>query len=116
MNKVITSEDKQLRLPWLEILCIIFGTVLLGLLFMAFGRLDLAKPSLLFAAMVALTIAMRWRLRRHVWFWLTMAVLAALHLPVILFVPWTHKWIPAIVESRPTADAVRLQILDTYGY
>ena len=26
-----------------------------------------------------------------------MAFLATLHLPLILFVPWTTKWIPAVV-------------------
>jgi hypothetical protein len=45
--------------------------------------------------MVALAIVMRWKLRRHVWFWVTMTILAALHLPLILFVPWTSKWVPA---------------------
>jgi len=47
--------------------------------------------------MVALAIVMRWKLRRHVWFWITIIFLAALHLPLILFVPWTTKWIPAFV-------------------
>jgi len=47
--------------------------------------------------MVVLAIVMRWKLRRHVWFWITIVVLAGLHLPLILFVPWTAKWIPAIV-------------------
>jgi hypothetical protein len=32
-----------------------------------------------------------------VWFWITMTFLAALHLPLIVFVPWTTKWIPAVV-------------------
>jgi hypothetical protein len=39
---------------------------------------------------------MRWRLKQHGWFWLTMIVLAALHVPLILFVPWTTKWVPAL--------------------
>ena len=26
-----------------------------------------------------------------------MTVIAALHVPLILFVPWTTKWVPAIV-------------------
>ncbi len=47
--------------------------------------------------MVTLVIVMRWKLRRHVWFWITITILAVLHLPLILFVPWTTKWIPAIV-------------------
>jgi hypothetical protein len=40
---------------------------------------------------------MRWKLRGHVWFWITMAFLTALHVPLILFIPWTDKWIPVLV-------------------
>jgi hypothetical protein len=32
-----------------------------------------------------------------VWFWITIASLAALHVPLILFIPWTTKWIPVLV-------------------
>ena len=95
--KVITKEDKQMRLPWWGVLCVIAGTILIGLLFIEFGRFDLARPSLLSAAAIFLTIIMRWKLKRHVWFWLTMIAFAALHVPLILFVPWTTKWIPAFV-------------------
>jgi hypothetical protein len=86
-----------MRLPWWGILCVIFGTVLLGLLFASLGKFDLARPSLITAATVALAIALRWKLRRHLWFWVAMTILAALHLPLILFIPWTTKWIPAVV-------------------
>jgi hypothetical protein len=97
LDKVITAEDKQMRLPWWGVLCVIFGTVLLALLFVYSGRFDLARPSLISVAMVALAIVMRWKLRKHLWFWITMTFLAAFHLPLVLFVPWTTKWIPAIV-------------------
>ena len=97
LDKVITTEDKQMRLPWWGVLCVIFGTILLALSFVYSGRFDLARPSLISVAMVALAIVMRWKLRRHVWFWITIIFLAALHLPLILFVPWTTKWIPAFV-------------------
>jgi hypothetical protein len=97
VKKVITKEDKQLRLPWWGVLCVIAGTILFGLLFLKFGRLDLARPSLITAAIMVLAIIMRWKLKRHVWFWITMVILAALHVPLILFVPWTTRWIPAFV-------------------
>jgi len=96
LDKVITAEDRQMRLPWWGVLCVIFGTVLLGLVFTHFGRFDLARPSLISVGMVAIAAALRWKLRRHVWFWITMTILAVLHLPLIVFVPWTTKWIPAI--------------------
>jgi hypothetical protein len=78
-------------------LSVIFGTLLLAALFDHFGSFDLARPSLISVAIVSVAIALRWKLRRHVWFWITMTFLAALHLPLILFVPWTTRWIPAVV-------------------
>ena len=68
-----------------------FGTALLAIPFVYWGRFDLALPSFVLAAMIAVAIAMRWKLRRHAWFWITTAFLAALHLPLILLVPWTTK-------------------------
>jgi hypothetical protein len=97
LEKVITAEDKKIRLPWWGVLCIVAGGLPLLFLFDHFGKLALARPVLDSAAMVSIAIAMRWRLRRHVWFWITMTALAALHVPLILFVPWTTKWVPAIV-------------------
>jgi hypothetical protein len=97
LGKVITAEDRQMRLPWWGVLCVMVGTALVALLFVYFRRFDLARPSIISAAMVAIAVALRWKLRRHVWFWVTMTFLAALHLPLILFIPWTTKWIPAVV-------------------
>ena len=86
-----------MRLPWWGVLCVIFGALPLLFLFDHFRKLALARPTLTSAAMVTIAIALRWKLRRHVWFWITMAVIAALHVPLILFVPWTTKWVPAFV-------------------
>ncbi len=97
LDKVITAEDRQMRMSWRGGLCVFFGTILLALLFVSVGRFDLARPIMVSLAMVGLAITMRWKLRKHVWFWITMTVLAALHVPLILFVPWTTKWIPAIL-------------------
>ncbi len=45
------------------------------------------------------------RLWSHPWFWVTMAVVALLHIPLILFVPWGTKWVPALVFAGiDTAD------------
>src|SRR5205807_613725 len=116
-NNVITREDRQMRLPWWGLLCVICSTIALALLFDHFGRFDLARPSLISVGMLAIAIALRWKLRRHLWFWITMTFLTALHLPLILFVPWTTKWIPAVVIA-PFAIAdlyVMLWILSVVG-
>jgi hypothetical protein len=94
---VITAEDRKMRLSWRGILCVMFGTLLLALPFVYFRRFDLARPSIMAALMVTIAIALRWKLRRYLWFWATMTFLVGLHLPLILFIPWTTRWIPAVV-------------------
>lgn len=96
LDKVITAEDRKMRLPWWGVLCVILSALAVLILFDHFGQLALARPTMISAAVVVIAIAMRWRLKRHVWFWVTMIVFAALHVPLILFVPWTTKWVPAL--------------------
>jgi hypothetical protein len=116
-HKVVTAEDRKMRLPWWGVLCVIFGAILLELIFAYFGRSNLARPSVISVAMVALAIVMRWKLRRHVWFWITVTFLAALHVPLILFIPWTTKWIPAaaIIPIGVADLYVMLWVLSVVG-
>jgi len=97
LDKVITVEDKKMRLPWWGVLCIIIGGLPLMFVFDYFGKSALALPTLDSVAMVGIAIAMRWQSRWHVWFWITMTFIVALHVLLILSVPWTTKWVPAIV-------------------
>jgi hypothetical protein len=96
-SQVITNEDKQMRLGWRGLLFFMLGIVVLGIPFVYWGKFNLALPSFVSAAMIVLAVAMRWKLRRRPWFWITMGFLAAIHQPLIVFVPWTTKWIPAVV-------------------
>jgi hypothetical protein len=95
--KVFTEEDRKMRLPWWGVLGIILGGLPVLILFDHFGKYNLARPTLTSIIMVTIAIALRWKLRRHAWFWGTMIVFAALHVPLILLVPWTTKWVPAFV-------------------
>jgi hypothetical protein len=88
---------KQMRLPWWGVLCWMTGCALIALPLALLGRFDLARPTLYSIGMLGVAIAIKWKLRRHVWFWTTMTVIAALHVLLILSVPWTTKWVPAIV-------------------
>jgi hypothetical protein len=66
-------------------------------LFDHFGRLDFGMPTLVCIAMLGFAIAVKWKLRGRAWFWITMTVIATLHILLILFVPWPSKWVPAAV-------------------
>ena len=106
--KESVEEAKKLRLSWKGGLAVTGGTILIGLLFVYFGKFQLAGPALFSALVIVVAIATKWELRRRVWFWITMTVIAALHVPLILFVPWTTKWVPAIVITP-------ILIADLYG-
>jgi hypothetical protein len=88
---------KQMRLPWWGVLCWMIGCAFIVWLLDHAGKFDLSRPVLYSIGMLGVAIALKWKLRRHAWFWGTMAVFAGLHVLLILFVPWTTKWIPAIV-------------------
>jgi hypothetical protein len=47
-------------------------------------------------SVLAFAIAVKWELRERLWFWITVIVFAALHIPPIFLVPWTTKWVPAL--------------------
>lgn len=88
---------QHMRLPWWGVLCVVISSALLAWPFYRAGRLELARPVLYSIGMLGVAIAIKWKLREHVWFWITMAIFAALHVLLILLVPWTAKWIPALV-------------------
>lgn len=85
---------KKLRLPWWGVLCCIVGSMPIPWLFDHFGKLNLALPTLFGMGMLACAVAIKWNLRRRVWFWITMLVIVGLHVALILLVPWTDRWVP----------------------
>lgn len=88
---------KKIWLPWWGVLCWMAACALITWSLIELGRFDLALPVLNSIAVVGFTVVVKRRMATRVWFWITMAVMAALHVPLVLFVPWTTKWIPAIV-------------------
>ncbi len=88
---------KKLRLPWWGVLCVVIGSFLCAELFDKFGKLDLVVPILNTIVVLGFILALKRKLWRHAWFWVTMFLIALIHVPLILFVPWGTKWVPALV-------------------
>jgi hypothetical protein len=101
-------EAKKLRLSWrTQLLMIVIGTPTLFLYLVYGGRLERVWPFMITIGMLGIVIRFKWKLRRQMWFWVTMAVIAVLHVLWVLFVPWTTKWIPVFVYiGIATADFV----------
>ena len=103
--RIDIAAAKKLRLPPGGILGVIVGSVPIYWLFDHFGKLNMALPVLNFIAVFGFLVALKWRFRRRIWFWALFAVLAALHVELILFIPWTTRWVPVLaIAVMDSAD------------
>jgi hypothetical protein len=86
---------QAIRLPWWVLLCLFAGAIIVGELFNRWGRLELALPVLNTVLVIGFVAAVKWDMRAHVWYWITLTIIVAVHVPLIMFIPWTTKWVPA---------------------
>lgn len=87
---------KKLRMPGWVVVCVIIASFLCAWLFDNFGKLELVLPILNSILVLGFMLVLKRKLRRYAWFWGAMAVIAALHVPLILSFPWTTRWFPAL--------------------
>ncbi|MGE5303738.1 MAG: hypothetical protein ACM3TN_10450 [Alphaproteobacteria bacterium] len=108
---------KKFRLHWPGIVGVMFGGLLICLLFDHFGRFDLAPPTANAIGILSFTVFLKRDLSRHFWFWITMAILAAGHVVLILSVSWITKWVPAgTIAGIDIIDLiVMLMVIDAVG-
>jgi hypothetical protein len=60
----------------------------LYILFVYFGDSGRGRAAWVSVGMIALAVRLVWDLNKRVWFWVTIAIIVAIHVPVILFIPW----------------------------
>ncbi len=66
-------------------------TAPLFIVFAYFGEPERGFTAWACAGVILITIRLFWGLRSRVWFWVTITIIAFLHVPLILFVPWPFK-------------------------
>jgi hypothetical protein len=110
-------EAKRMRLPWWGVLSWMAACGLIEWLLIDLGEMSLALPTLNSIAVLGFAIALKRELGRHVWFWGIMAILAALHVPLVLLVPWGSRWVPALaIAAIDSGDLIAiLAILAVVG-
>lgn len=59
----------------------------------------------------ALAVKLRWKLRKHAWFWATILLILALHVPFLFIVRWPESNVPTIAYSLPIGIVDFLLIL-----
>ena len=78
-----------------------FVALLLGVsfffLFSSLGEPARGRTAGISVGMIVGAVWMRWDLRKRVWFWVTIAILVLLHVPLVLLVPWSNNNYPGVV-------------------
>jgi hypothetical protein len=89
------GRKKQLT-TWLWSMAVVVLTSPLFFLFKSVGKTGTGRAAWLSAMTILLAMKIRWELRKYLWFWLIMACIVGAHIPLVLLVPWTSGWIPAV--------------------
>jgi len=109
------KEAKKIHLPgWAMISAFALSGVVCTV-FDHFGVMRDALPVLGAITMFGFLLFLKRQHRQHHWFWITIGVFAALHVLLIMLVPWTDKWVPASVYAGGTTLdlCVMLVIVDS---
>jgi len=81
----------------------IIGALLLPVLFffIYIGKAELGFTACIVLAMSMIAVRLRWKLRKHVWFWATIVLILALHVPLLFIVRWPQSNVPTLAYSLP---------------
>lgn len=105
-------DAKRIRFSSWAMVCWLATCGVIVWLLDSLDRFDLALPTLNSIAVIGFLAVLKRPFWRRGWFIVTIAVLALLHIPIIVFVPWTTKWIPALlVAVIDSADLVAMLAL-----
>ena len=90
------AAAKRVRIPVWAYLPLIVAAFLVSWMFDHFGKLSEALPAINVVGMLGFVVVLKRKLMGRAWFWITMIIVAALHVLLVLFIPWTTKWVPAL--------------------
>jgi hypothetical protein len=76
---------------------------------------DAGLAACIVLGMIILAIKIRWYLRKHLWFWAIIAVILALHVPLVFMVRWPQGHAPTLFYTMPVGIADFLIILGAIG-
>jgi hypothetical protein len=65
---------------------------------------DAGLAACIVLGIILFAIKIRWNLRKHIWFWAIIAVILALHVPLVFMVQWPHN-LPTLFYTMPIGIA-----------
>jgi len=85
------------------------------LLFVFLGNADMGLAVCIVLGMIMIAIKIRWNLRKHIWFWATIVLILALHVPLFFLVRWPQGNVPTLFYTMPVGIADFLIVLGAVG-
>lgn len=85
------------------------------LLFVFLDKVDMGLTACIVLGMTLLAIKLRWKLRNHLWFWVIIIFMLALHVPLMLFARWPQGNVPTLVYALPLGIVDFFIILGAIG-
>jgi len=76
---------------------------------------DAGLAACIVLGMIMVAVKIRWNLRKHIWFWATIAIVLALHVPLVFMVRWPQGNGPTLFYTMPFGIADFLIILGSVG-
>jgi hypothetical protein len=101
------AAAKKLRLSGWTVLSLVVCSLPVIWLFDRFWQLNAFLPTAVSAGVIAFVISLNRDCARRVWFWVTITIVAALHVLLIVFVPWTDERI----SNKAIAGAASLDLV-----
>jgi hypothetical protein len=89
-----TKPPKLLNRKW-ALIALLCG-VPFFVLFAYLGDPGRGRVALIAVGLLILAARAQWNLKEYAWFWVTLAILAVLHVALVLLVPWTSRSYPGI--------------------
>jgi hypothetical protein len=79
------------------------GAILLPMLliFIYLGKADMGLAVFIVLGVGIVAIKIRWNLRKHIWFWAIIAIILALHVPLVFIVRWPQGSVPTLFYTLP---------------
>jgi len=87
---MMTDSDEQKPTNYTGV---VVGAIMVAVLivFQNLGNYELGLSVSICTGMTIFAIILRWDLRRKPWFWGVIALISAIHVPLVLMVPWPLK-------------------------
>jgi hypothetical protein len=97
----IESPDEEKEPTDYSALKIVAILVPVFVIFVCLGRAEMGFTVIIVLGMTMAAIKLRWKLRKHVWFWAAIAFILLLHIPLFFFARWPDTKTPTIAYSMP---------------